>query len=135
MDAVFFHGLRDVLPALLASLALYSVAAAVGAFACLAGLLYYIKHKQRETMVYMEKFPGRTEPIPMLTTWSIHRTLSKEAHRLDVGTRKLSHCSHVSSEHVLATTSRSLPRCPSIIASSAGAIPYAILPWWQSRIV
>lgn len=86
MDAVFFHGLRDVLPALLASLALYSVAAAVGAFACLAGLLYYIKHKQRETMVYMEKFPGRTEPIPMLTTWSIHRTLSKEAHRLDVGT-------------------------------------------------
>ncbi|XP_054930709.2 cytochrome P450 4c3-like isoform X2 [Dermacentor andersoni] len=86
MGAVFFHGLGDVLPALLASLALYCGAIVVGAFACLVTLLCYIKHKQGETMVYMEKFPGRTEPIPMLTTWSIHRTLSKEAHRLDVGT-------------------------------------------------
>ncbi|XP_075560452.1 cytochrome P450 4c3-like isoform X3 [Dermacentor variabilis] len=86
MGAVFFHGLRDVLPALLASFVLHCVAVVVGAFACLVGLLCYIKHKQRETMVYMKKFPGRTEHIPMLTTWSIHRTLSKEAHRLDVGT-------------------------------------------------
>ncbi|XP_054925255.1 cytochrome P450 4c3-like isoform X2 [Dermacentor andersoni] len=86
MGAVFFHGLRDVLPALLASFVLHCMAVVVGACACLVGLLSYIKHKQRETMVYMEKFPGRTEPIPMLTTWSIHRTLSKEAHRLDVGT-------------------------------------------------
>nr|XP_054930711.1 cytochrome P450 4c3-like isoform X4 [Dermacentor andersoni] len=86
MGAVFFHGLGDVLPALLASFALYCGVIVVGAFACLVTLLCYIKHKQGETMVYMEKFPGRTEPIPMLTTWSIHRTLSKEAHRLDVGT-------------------------------------------------
>uniref|UniRef100_A0A1E1X3R4 Putative cytochrome p450 4c3-like protein n=1 Tax=Amblyomma aureolatum TaxID=187763 RepID=A0A1E1X3R4_9ACAR len=71
---------------MLASFLLYCLAAAVGAFACLAGLLFYIKYKQLETLVYMEKFPGRTEPIPMLTTWSIHRTLSKEAHRLDMGT-------------------------------------------------
>ncbi|KAL3200348.1 hypothetical protein MRX96_013297, partial [Rhipicephalus microplus] len=86
MNAVAFHVLHDVLPALLASFLLYSVAAAAAAFACLAGLLYYIKYKQRETLVYMGKFPGRTEPIPLVTTWSIHRTLSNEAHRLDIST-------------------------------------------------
>ncbi|KAH6946599.1 hypothetical protein HPB50_014157 [Hyalomma asiaticum] len=95
MDAVAFQVLPNV-AALLASFALYCAAAAVSAFACLSGLLYYIKCKQRETNVYMEKFPGRTEPIPMLTTWMIHRTLSKEAHRLDIATRKLSHYPHVS---------------------------------------
>lgn len=86
MDAVAFHVLRDVLPALLASFVLYSMAAAAAAFACFAGLLVYIKWKQRETLVYIGEFPGRTEPIPLLTTWSIHRTLSKEAHRLDIAT-------------------------------------------------
>lgn len=82
---VAFSALR-MAAAVLPSLLLYGFTVAVGAVAGLVSLLFYIKRKQGETMSYMEKFPGRTEPIPMLTTWSIHRTLSKEAHRLDVGT-------------------------------------------------
>lgn len=82
---VAFCALR-MAAAVLPSLLLYGFTVAFVAVASLVSLLYYIKRKQGETISYMEKFPGRTEPIPMLTTWSIHRTLSKEANRLDVGT-------------------------------------------------
>lgn len=82
---VAFSALR-MAAAVLPSLLLYGFTVAFVAATSLASLLYYIKRKQGETIRFMEKFPGRTEPIPMLTTWSIHRTLSKEANRLDVGT-------------------------------------------------
>lgn len=86
MDAVTFHVLHGV-AALVTSFALYSVAAALCAFACLLGLLCYIKFKQRETSGLMEKFPGQAEWIPMLNAWLVYRAISKEAHRLDVGIR------------------------------------------------
>ncbi|CAN7992028.1 unnamed protein product, partial [Ixodes pacificus] len=81
--------LEDVLP-VFSALVVYASILAASLISCLIFFLCYIKTRQLKTWTFMKKFPGASSTmpmIPMLSTWKIHRTLSKQAHLVDYGTQ------------------------------------------------
>ncbi|CAN8020263.1 unnamed protein product [Ixodes persulcatus] len=82
--------LEDVLLPVFGALVVYASILAASLISCLVLFLCYIKIRQLKTWKFMKKFPGASSTmpmIPMLSTWKIHRTLSKQAHLVDYGTQ------------------------------------------------